>query len=46
MRINLEKLKKNYIDVHYISKRLEVSIIHKLIALKLRILIDRNRLLS
>jgi len=46
MRINLEKLEKSYIRVHYIDRKLEVSIVHKLIALKLRVLIDHNCLLS
>jgi hypothetical protein len=46
MRINLEKLKKNYIRVHYIDKKSKISIIHKLIALRLRVLINYNRFLS
>jgi hypothetical protein len=46
MRINLEKLEKSYIRVHYIDRKSKVFVTHKLIALRLRILIDRNRLLS
>jgi hypothetical protein len=46
VHINLEKLEKNYIHVYYIDKRSKVSIVYKLIALKLRILINCNCLLS
>jgi len=45
MRINLEKLKKNYIRIHYTTKKSKIFVAHKLIALKLRVLIDRNCLL-
>jgi hypothetical protein len=41
MYISLEKLEKNYICVRYISKISKVSIAHKLIALRLRILIKQ-----
>jgi len=46
MRINLEKLEKNYICVHYIDKKLKVFVIYKLIVLRLRILINCNYFLS
>jgi len=46
MYINLEKLEKSYIRVYYTNKKSKVSIAHKLIVLKLRILINRNCLLS
>ncbi len=46
MRIDLEKLEKNYIRIHYINRKSKVFIIYKLIALELRVLINCNRLLS
>jgi len=46
MRISLEKLEKNYTRVYYTSKRSKIFVAHKLIALKLRVLIDRNCFLS
>jgi len=46
MRINLEKLEKNYTRIHYIDKRSKVFVVHKLIALKLRVLVNYNRFLS
>jgi len=46
MRINLEKLEKSYIRIYYIDKRSKVFVAYKLIAFRLHVLINCNRLLS